>query len=280
MRADEREQALLPLAPLRPVSAKPAEITHERAHAGRERLLGRVEHQLARHADHGQVDSVRDLRDRAVAVHTCDGSPFRFTGYAEPAKSPARMLRKSSPPIEPRRFEAPMTATERGLEERLERGPHRDVVALGSPARDRRRWARSGSRISTSPPSSGAVTAKPASRKTRSIAVVLGQHLGDELLDSGLAGCGSEPLEQARADSAPLKLVVDGEGDLRGARVAQPRPSSRAATTRSAIERPEQRATLLPVRLEHRLDELRPEHGKAVEPEIEAVLGQAGEELE
>src|SRR5204862_4473005 len=41
-------------------------------------------------------------------------SPFRLTGYAAPVKSPVRMLRKSSPPIVPRRGDAPSTATDRG----------------------------------------------------------------------------------------------------------------------------------------------------------------------
>ena len=39
------------------------------------------------------------------------GSAFGLTGWAAPAKSPATMLRNSSPPIEPRRAEAPITAT-------------------------------------------------------------------------------------------------------------------------------------------------------------------------
>ena len=47
------------------------------------------------------------------------GSPPRLTGYAEPAKSAVRMLRNSSPPIEPRRDEAPITATDAGSKKPL-----------------------------------------------------------------------------------------------------------------------------------------------------------------
>src|SRR5581483_775254 len=42
-----------------------------------------------------------------------DGA-FGFTGKTTPVKFESRMLRKSSPPIEPRRDEAPTTATDCG----------------------------------------------------------------------------------------------------------------------------------------------------------------------
>ena len=54
--------------------------------------------------------------------------------------------------------------------------------------------------------------------------VVLVQDLGDELLDPGPGRPSRELLEQARSDSTPLNVVADREGDLRGARVAQPYP--------------------------------------------------------
>ena len=40
--------------------------------------------------------------------------PERFTGYAVPTKSPRRMFRKSSPPIDRARGDAPITATVSG----------------------------------------------------------------------------------------------------------------------------------------------------------------------
>ena len=51
---------------------------------------------------------------------------------------------------------------------------------------------------------------------------VLGQDLGDEALDAGLAREPGEPLEHARADPAALKLIGDDERDLRPRGIAQP----------------------------------------------------------
>ena len=44
--------------------------------------------------------------------------------------------------------------------------------------------------------------------------LVLGQHVGDEPLDAALTGCGGQVLEQDRAETTPLVLVADREGDL------------------------------------------------------------------
>ena len=163
------------------------------------------------------------------------------------------------------------------LEEGLERGAHRDVVALGHVL---------AIRVGGSDRESDLDLAAFAGARDREARVaehaehrgVVVQHLRDELLDPGLRGPGRELLEQARPDAAPLELVADREGDLGGARVAQPHPVRNGHD--AAVQRPEQRASLLPVRREHGLDELRPERGKSVEAEVAAVLGQAGEELE
>ena len=131
------------------------------------------------------------------------------------------MLRKSSPPIEPRRREAPITATEARLEERLERGGDGDVVALVDAllvARGRRdREAHLD------------LAALELARdleagvgEDREHRPVLGQHLGDEALDPGARPRRGELLEQARADAAALQLVGDGEGHLGRGGLAQP----------------------------------------------------------
>ena len=44
---------------------------------------------------------------------------------------------------------------------------------------------------------------------------VAGHHLGDELVDAGLARTECELLEQPRADTAALVAVGNDEGDLR-----------------------------------------------------------------
>ena len=101
--------------PSAPVSAKPAEITQSARVPCCERLVGRLEHVRCRHADDGEVDLVRDLLRRSCTRgRRRPACRVRLTGYAAPVKSPARMLRNSSPPIVPRRGEAPTTATVRG----------------------------------------------------------------------------------------------------------------------------------------------------------------------
>ena len=162
-------------------------------------------------------------------------------------------------------------------EERLERRAHRDVVALGHVLAVRVGGCDREPDLELAA-FAGARDREAGVAEDAEHRVVVVQHLGDELLDAGFRGAGRELLEQSRADPSPLELVADGERDLGGARVAQPHPVRDRDDT--AVERPDQRAALLPVRLEHRLDELRPERGKAVEAEIAAALGEVGEERE
>ena len=124
-------------------------------------------------------------------------------------------------------------------EERLERGLHGHVVAFGDvvairvggsdcePDLELAAFAGAGDRE--------AGVAEHAEHR-----VVLVQDLRDE----------------ARPDSAPLNVVAHGEGDLRGARVAQPEPVRDGDD--AAVERAEQRTPLLPVGRNDGLDELRP----------------------
>ncbi len=168
------------------------------------------------------------------------------------------MLRKSSPPIEPRRREAPITATLAGCEERAAatRRPRRGRAPRR--ARGRPRSPRSGRRSSTSPYSSSRASSKPASAKTASCRLVLGEHLGDEAPDPGLARAGGELLEQPRADAAAVLLVGDGEGDLGGLGVAQAHVARERDDPLRAVlvgQRADERAPLDPVRVEAGLDE-------------------------
>ena len=131
VRADEREQPLLALDALAADLGEAGRDDDERAHARRaapasaaraRRPPGR---QITARSTGSGISST-DVYARTPAT----GSPSRLTGYAAPAKSPARMFRKSSPPIEPRRREAPTTATLARLEERPQRGDDGRVVAL------------------------------------------------------------------------------------------------------------------------------------------------------
>ena len=115
VRADEREQPLLALEPLAPGLGEPGRDHDEGPDTAGERLLGRLDHAGRRDADDGQVDRIGDLGDRRGSrARRQPRPPSRLTGKAAPAKSASRMFRKSSPPIVPRRRDAPITATLRG----------------------------------------------------------------------------------------------------------------------------------------------------------------------
>ena len=70
--ADEGEELLLPLDALAADLRESGGDDDERAHAGVERLLGRLEHLVAGQADDREVDAARDLADGGVALHAGD----------------------------------------------------------------------------------------------------------------------------------------------------------------------------------------------------------------
>ena len=166
---------------------------------------------------------VGDLRDRGVRADAADGLAFLFTGYAAPANSPASTLRKSSPPIVPRRADAPTTATARGWK----KGRSDATTATWSrwSTRWRRsRWSRrSGTAISTVPSATRASTSRPAPAKTFSIATLPG---------STSATKRSIPASPASAASRSSR------------RVPIPRPCTSSATANAAsAERGSRRRT-------------------------------------
>ena len=111
---------------------------------------------------------------------------------------------------------------------------------------------------------------------------VLVEHLGHEALDAG-RGCGQrELLEQTGADAPALHRVLDGEGGLRRPRVAEAYPARDGHDTFPAGlgEGADQRLAFHAVRLEEGRNEGRPDAGKPVKAEIQALLRQPGEEVE
>ena len=274
---DEREQALLPLRALVTRFGEARRDDDERADAGGERILCRREHLLARHADDGEVDRLLDLRHRPLAVDPRDGVALPVHGVHGAGEVAGEDVAEQLAPDRAATLRRAHHRDGARPEERLERGPHGHVVAFGhvvaigiggrdcEPDLELAAFAGAGDRE--------AGVAEHVEHR-----VVLVQDLRDELLDPGPRCPGRELLEQARSDSAPLNVVADREGDLRGARVAQPDPVGDGHD--AAVERAEQRTPFLPVRLDERLDQSRPERRKAVEAEIAAVLGQIREELE
>ena len=191
-------------------------------------------------------------------------------------------MRKSSPPIVPRRDEAPTTATLARLEERSQRGADGDVVAL----LDAELVALGRSEVERhldDAPFQLARELEAGALEDAEHRPVLRQHLGDEPLDPHRGRARGELLEQARPDAAPLVGVRDRERHLRDGGIAQAHvvgDGDHSLVPVLVRQRAQERATLDPVRLEHRLDELRAEARQAVEPESQALLRQRPEEAE
>ena len=104
--------------------------------------------------------------------------------------------------------------------------------------------------------------------------MVVRQHVGDEALDPDLGRPRRELLEQARTDAAALMLVGHGEGRLGELAVAQADVVGESHDSLPVLvdERPQEHASFLPVRLDQRLDETRPQLRQAVIAQVEAPL--------
>jgi hypothetical protein len=111
---------------------------------------------------------------------------------------------------------------------------------------------------------------------------VVGDHLGDEPRDS-VARCPfGELLDEPRADPALLIRVRDRKGGLGRRGVAEPHVARERYHTLGPVldERSEQSATVVPVRIDHLLDEVVPEPRKPVEAQVEALFREIAEEAE
>ena len=112
------------------------------------------------------------------------------------------------------RREAPITATERGLKNALDRGRLGAVLAAahhpdgGVGRLDRELQADHAVLEAADEPVAGVAEGLDHP-------VVVRQHLGDEPLDAALAAGLGEVLEEELADAAALVGVLDEEGDLR-----------------------------------------------------------------
>jgi CheY-like chemotaxis protein len=107
---------------------------------------------------------------------------------------------------------------------------------------------------------------------------VVAHYLGEELFDADTRGQRGETLEQTRRDAASLKLVRHGKGNLGGVRIAQ----TYIARERDdeIVLRTNKGTPFDPLGLEHRLDEALVHARITVEAEVEALAGEAAEELE
>ncbi len=89
-------------------------------------------------------------------------------------------------------------------------------------------------------------------------------------------------LEQTRTNPSPLILIGDGEGDLGYVALAQTHVTTQSDNALAVIgrDRTNQRPTLRPVRLEIFRGEPSVDRRMAVKPEIEAQVGELGEEAD
>ena len=131
------------------------------------------------------------------------------------------MLRNSSPPIVPRRDDAPMTATESGSKNGL------SDAATATWSRSSRRSTTAGcvrsrcSTTSTTPPCSARAVSKPGVVEDSQHRGIAGEDFRDELLDTDLRRVLGEPLEQAGTDPSAVELIGDRERDFGAFRIAE-----------------------------------------------------------
>ena len=158
----------------------------------------------------------------AYARTPATAAAFGLTGYAAPSKPESRMLRKSSPPIEPRRVEAPTTATVAGAKNGAQRRGDGDVVALVDALAvrvrrgDLRAAPRSCRRRAAARPRSPRRRRPAASARSR--AAPRRRSVEIPARRAAAASCSSSRVPDALA----LQRVGDGERHLGAARVAQP----------------------------------------------------------
>ena len=110
---------------------------------------------------------------------------------------------------------------------------------------------------------------------------VLGEHIGDELLDSGLGGLRRELFEQPGRCASPLEVIRDREGDLSHRRVAQARvfrEGDDPFASGCICEHADECAAVRPIVTEVMLDNRRVHCSHAVEAQIAAVLREPTEE--
>ena len=168
------------------------------------------------------------------------------------------MLRNSSPPIEPRRVEAPTTATVFGLKN----GSSDAATATWSRSSTAARYSSVGamlSRTSVVPPSSRREIAKPASAKTRSIGWFSGSTSATKVEIPSAAAEAASCSSRRVPTPVTLQRVGDRERDLGARRIAQPDVvRERHDLLALAVDRhrPDQSAAVVPIGVEERLDRL------------------------
>ena len=239
------------------------------------------EHVLSREADDGEVDGLRYLRDRAEGLDPCHrlALPVHGEGGAREVgfEDVPEELASDRPP--------PRGGAEDGDRRRLEEGTQgrndRDVVALRDALGERLR-RRDRERDLRLAALERARDLEPGVLEDAHHRRVPGHHHRDEALDALLRRACRELLEQPGSDASALVRVRNRKGDLGRGGIPEPHVVRKSDDLLYAVlsHGANERAAFGPVGVERRLDEAHVEAGVAVEAEIEAVVGEASEEVE
>ena len=281
VRAHERKQPLLPLDTFAADLGEAGRDDYERADAAAKRILGGREHVLSRNRDHGQVDGIRDLRHRRIAAHAsdrrtlrihriCGSREVRLEDVAEELAADRSPSRRGADNRHRLRFE-----------ERTQRRDDGRVVALLDALREALR-RRDRELDLDDAVGQLALELEACALEDAEHRPVVGQDLGDEALDPDRCCPGGQALQQPSADPSPMLRVGDGERRLGQRRIAEAHVVSDRDDALAVLvgERPEQRAALGPVRLEQRLDQLRPQVRQPVEAAMQALGRESAVEVE
>ena len=273
VRSHEREQLLLALGAFGADLGESRGDHAQRLDALPQCLLCRLEHAAAGHADDCEVDWIGDLLDRRVRAHACDGLAVAVDGVRGAGEVRSEDVAEELTADRAAALRRADDGDGGRSEERPERRGDRDVVALLDPGAEVLRRGDREAHLDLA-------AAERARHLEARVAEdcehrrVLGEHLGDELLDTDLGRSDGELLEQSRRSAAALKLVRDRECDLCGRGIAQARVLRDRDDVLGSLfvgQRANQGAAVDPVGIEDMLDELCVDMAHPVEPEVAAV---------
>ena len=279
MGTNEGEQLLLALDAFAPHLGEACRDDHERAHALAQRLLGGFEHRGRRQRDHGEVDLVRDLFDRAIGADAGHGLAVAVDREGGAGEVAGEDIAEELATDRAATLGGPDDRDASGQEEGRQRGDDRFVIA----GLDARAIALRGRDRELNLQLAALQLARQLEARRFEDAEhrpVVGKHIGDEALDPDRGRARRELLEQSRADAPSLVLVGDGERGLGERGVAETDVVGDRDDAFSLVVDvgAEQHPAFLPVRLEQRLDEPRAQLREAVEAQVEAPLRQRTEE--
>jgi hypothetical protein len=241
---------------------------------------GRVEHERARQADHNKVHHIGHVGDRRIRTYAADRlavavDRVRRADEVGSEQVPEELTADRATP--PRRADHGDRAR---LEERAERGGHREVVALVDP-----RPVLLGRLDREADLELAAVQLprhlEPGALEDAQHGRVVQLNVRDEALDPLACGESRETLEQPGADAAALQIVRDREGGLGGGGIAQAvvlADRNDPPLPVAVRQRADEDAAVAPVGLEEVHDELLVNRADSMEALVKAPFGQSSEE--